>query len=140
LGEELKHAKQSEAALEEVGDEALSAAIKGVQEHLEEIRRQYKAHRTADLNRFISDDPSEIMVGLTDAKDRHTLGRDKLSGLALLAGVFYDSHGDEGDDKRKPKDTMVRPVLVGNDETLGTLPEGQAVRALFVQTSSMPVI
>jgi hypothetical protein len=141
LGEELKHAKQSEAALEEVGDEALSTAIEGVQEHLEEIRRQYRAHRTADLNRFIGDDPSEIMVGLTAAKDRHTLGRDKLSGLALLDSVFYDSQGDDEDDTRKPKDTMmIRPVLAGQDGQLGTLPEDQVVRALFVQTSSMPVI
>ena len=132
LAEMLKQVEQSEEELEEVGDKTLSEAFEFLQTGLTELQRAYRYERIPDLNRCISEDPSDIMVGLTPTENTDTLGRDKLSGLAVLGSVYYSPVVDVCDESL-PFKSLIRPVLIGQDEAAGTLPEGQAVRALFVR-------
>lgn len=130
LHQALDHTIGLEEVLQEVGAGTdLSVAVQGVRKQLKGLQRQYRLDRTADLDRFIRDDPSEIMVGVVANADKHSIASDKLRGLVLLDSVIFKGL-DYGELSRPP---ITKAVVSGEDGKLGTLPKGHAVDGLFVE-------
>jgi hypothetical protein len=128
----LGDSEDSEKPFHDLKDQSLLAAVGAMRHKLDQRQHDYRVNRTRDLNRFIENDPSEIMGSVVDAGHRYRPRRDHIRGFALLHSVSFEGVGVKNGKMAAP---IVRAVVAGEAGKLGLLPEGHAVKSLFVRAA-----
>ncbi|HEY5152469.1 MAG TPA: hypothetical protein VII55_00685 [Candidatus Saccharimonadales bacterium] len=128
-GDKKQSEEESEKPIGEVDDGDSLTAFQGLKAQVRELQARYRAGRSEDLNHFIEDGESEIMASVVEDKRRFSPGQIGLKGYVVLHGVSL-----VGLDEKSWR-PIAQPVISGRDGKLSLLPEGHAVKNLFVEAA-----